>query len=543
MEKDNKNEKANIDFFQNDIDEEAMYKFTYEDKLEQQAIEEFARQDAEDALELLEREFLEREEERIEQELKEELLKKKKVSKEEHRKIKQEAEKAERLYTVDKFVKLAELHSYENTIPAKMIYHYILGQLLKDNAVYDAKGKPKDSRIHGAWFQDSGSGKGELMRFAYDILDGLLYVGGVNTDINGIRFPVGTPIKLKEEEDVAQLDSNTSASLLNDWEYDNKKKKYAIGDEGEPLPKYGVLANKKYLWYEEASPLFDSRGNIYSINMPEIFIKIMEPIGTESHVYYRSLKGYPKRCPTISNASIFLMSRPIEGMVNYVIESGMLQRMLFYYRELADTEREKMDEKVALRSIGTAEDAVDIQKKISEIKQELIDIQVFVKSRGRIDFDMQNKEEILSYLIDRMKWFKENVKTTSVSKRHIINDYVSRYPHFLKVLALHMAATRKSNYIEKTDIEYAFNLLKPLYESLVKYIETKVGRDYLSNKERAEKEVLKNNINKKGIVKKELIRVLTRELLIGRDNASTIIEKYLAAKLIWENDDGLIFLN
>ena len=273
---------------------------------------------------------------------------------------------------------------------------------------------------------------------------------------------------------IEKLGRITNAALINN-EVPGKDGRPKIDkDTGEMMINYGLLFFTDYLILEEARQLIKPGKDNEEIQ--EIFMTCAEPIGSSNNIYTKRLKNYNDTIETPSSVSWFATTHPVGKIKNVLANTGLLQRSLFYPRMINDDVRQQMN-KLSSLALTTKLDTEKFDIEFSQLREELDKVVDFA-SKNTVTFKESEIPEMSSYLYEKLSWFMgETGKISKTENRDILQSFVARYRNHLLVLAHHSAVMRYSLYVEKEDIEYAFNMMQEIFKSLLIWIELNVEEE------------------------------------------------------------------
>jgi hypothetical protein len=381
------------------------------------------------------------------------------ITKEEKAQLKETAQEAEKNSFIDKYMKQAQKITFYNEIPCKLSAHWILSPILRNVKLMKADGFSYiDARVHILHWQDSQTGKNMLSRWGARIL------GAVMKDEPGNPGELADPDYYK----IDKISQTTDASLLNRKILNPESKKR------EFIEKKGIIETADLLYMEEASVLFTSRGAEYTKNMPEIMITVMEPFGSTSNFWTKKLKETDME--TQGRASLYFSTRPID-IKFYESITGLIQRMLFYPREITDALHQDMTNSTLAHMFGKAKDAqIGFTPEEMELINELTKIQNFLKSVN-YKIEARNEEELSAYLMGRYNEINNIIDSEIINekKKTILQTMIRGSLNQAYKLACHSAVMRYSKYIEKQDAEYAMSLLSALFDAWLLFIDKNIS--------------------------------------------------------------------
>ena len=405
-----------------------------------------------------------------------------------------EVDKGER-DVLDLWMRLFNQVSFCNEVMGQIMLHYTLGVQLNDKKIEQFT-SPLDYRIFFTVIQESGSGKGTGMSFTVDIINRLFYVVG------GQKIPIN----------IHEIGSFTTASLLSSYSEEGKQTTMIKGE----LEEYDAI------YSEEGKNLLHPSD--WSQDLHEVLIKNMEPMGTPANVWDKRLRDYTKPTRTIMRAQTATLTRPLGKLREILATSGLFQRQLFLANILEDETRDEMDKKAALGLLGTEEDLKEFERQKDKLADILIQVQMHARSN-----EIVFPPELLQYLNNKLVTLREDAKKMSdETNKRIARTFVARHRDLALKLAHHSCVMRFSTTVEEQDIQYAFELIKKLYEKTKIWIETEIMKDW--QEKRAEddliekiKYVLPKNTSMKLNIFYEKLAISER---ITIDSAKRITEMY-----------------
>jgi len=472
---------------------------------------------------LLEQQFLKREERSAEVAQKLKTIKETKVTVKQKTQAVEEAIKIKQLYAVDKFLRLVDKVSYENRTAGQLLFHSILGQLCNKEKLYMGNNYT-DPRVPVLWWQSSGSGKGKMMELFTEVVLSLEKINRVTHDAFGKEVINGRPFTINK------IDRTNTASCLNDWVWDEKKRKYMVDETGEPMYELGWASGSDFIAMHEAIPLF--RTNSQTEDLPEFFITVMNPIGTADHIYWRDKKGYPKRCDTEADGTIILTTRELFGVDMLTAGSGLIQRCAALFEKLDTDRKQRMMEKVSVSLWNTSPDSgKSYKEEIKDLVEDLTRVSVFIrKIKGQIG--VADEQKLGAYTLQKLNDFIERsvIDVPNKELRDILEAFIRRYPEMARKLSYHSAAMRMSKVIEIQDAEYAFDIIDKLYVSQARFIEdtVKLDRD-LIYKEKTHISSVQLCFKRKKIDTmkvSELVSHLCMDMQISKSKSYEIVERF-----------------
>tara|TARA_Y100000310_G_scaffold267782_1_gene280010 strand:+ start:32269 stop:33876 length:1608 start_codon:yes stop_codon:yes gene_type:complete len=415
----------------------------------------------------------------------------------EKKKLEEKAEEIEKYSIYSKWKWLFSQVSFNNEVFGQTLLHVLIGQMLSHHRILLEAGEWLDFRVNVFAIQDAGSGKGTGLSFLRKVVKHLKKTIRVET-------PTGdkdATISLKMNKATGSM---TESHLLNDW----KKIKGKYVEE----VKEGLVTQSDIVFYEEARILVQP--GKFNENLQDIWITIMEPIGSDKNLYNKGLLEYDNPCPTKGTCSLVATTRPLEGIKSYILYTGLPQRTLFIPRQLSSEERKEMNKKSSLSSIRGEDSKFD-----GEFNNLVRDLQRVCNKAwvNYIEVKPQDRDEIVGMLNNKIEEFTnfviENVNQPEL--KNILHDFVSRYRNHMIVLMHHAAVLREDNKIKKEDVEYASGFLKRCFHFLVSWLETTLIEDKdVKERDKERKyyisQFLKQNNNI--TTRRELIKYLSKKI-------------------------------
>ena len=416
------------------------------------------------------------EERKLEEEKKKHQIQKQ-YTEEELTKIEKKAEYNANLFLHDKYMYCYKSSIFHNDILGKCSLHYILGSFLRHKKIEVGFQEWVDYRIHLILIQMSGTGKGKTANF-------------IERVIKDVKFPI---VDIKTNKvldrkkwryaDIITSGITNASALINTYVMDNKGSPKK-DNNGIELVNSGSIELYDFFIYEEGGHLFSDSEN--STTMVDIFLRAMEPIGSSNNKIDKKLTQYANALTTTSKSSFFFMTRPIGKMKKTVAESGLFQRCLFLPREVDDdiaNEMKKLSASNKIKYAGGVRSKKDVEFYYDLIEE----IQKVVEFGFNNDI-VQNPaytEDIDSFFDSKIQWFFEDMKQNIINDdvRIILNSLSNRYVDNMLTIAYHSACMRYSKVVDLEDFQYAFNIMKELYEEQKNWLSNTLEISYYSKKE------------------------------------------------------------
>jgi predicted transcriptional regulator len=353
------------------------------------------------------------------------------------------------------YYSLFEKYSYNNPIYAKVSYHVLLGQILRNVRI--PKGATYiDSRISLFLLQGSGSGKST----AYNLI-----------------YSLGDAIGLK----VMTLDEVSDAALIGTIESEHAFGEVSYGTTT------GILSEADIIHYDEASNLINTKE--YSKSALSYLQTALNPIGSPTNVIFKKLAHGPA-IEVKPWCSLLLTSFFPPGMSKAVVRTGLFQRIFTTPRLLTRDDRKAN----SMQDIELVGEDMDTREEEKLITKNLIEIQKFVEEEKTISFTPIVKP----ILRNKVSQFYKAIDAPNQQISRLLDSFVPRYQDHMYRLSIHSAAMNYRTEVSPKDISYAFNIVFPIFKLLLSWLESDAE---LSKTDSNEKRYLKTmfSIYKKSI--------------------------------------------
>jgi len=413
----------------------------------------------------LQEKYLVREEQREKKTEKLKELTEKKTTEKEKKELRKKAESIKKLYALDYWMRCFNNTSFYNDAMGQGFFHVCLGQALNHSKIYNSDGSYIDYRLHMLIIQDSGSGKGKA----------------INLITRVFRHPKFKKVEKVEKSSLSKrsykihkLGRMNAASLINTFEV-NKKGIVKTDKNGLETLNIGILEGYDFIFSEEARVLLS--GYAENLELQEILMTSMEPMGSINNIYTKQLTNYKSECNTRCTASFIYTTRPFGKVKKILAESGLIQRMMFLPRELDYDDRKKMN-RLSAFSFETSGSITSFEEDFDMLIDELNKVVSFAYN-NKIDFRKDKVEELQAFLYEQIMYFTDDIenKIPNDSNRKILQSIVSRYRVNMSIMAFHSAVMRHSKWVEKQDLQYAFDYFKKLFEAQKLWVGVVVEED------------------------------------------------------------------
>jgi len=364
-----------------------------------------------------------------------------------------------------KWMNIFNGRSYYNELFGQILFHSIIGQLFRNKYIY--KGSKKiDYKINIMLIQKSGTGKGEGLRVAKDL------ISEIQRNIIKRKKEIKTKLKNKAIEIFNYSDfagEETDAVLLSRFARKENGKGY---NYDEVIP--GKFERYDFYVYEEAADFIEKRN--FAQKATAYFLHILEGKVIEKELE----KWNGNVSKTIGKGSLIAVSREISQLDHLLMFSGLFQRCFTILRLMNNDDLIKGIKKASVtisrKTTDQKKERIKYEKDIKELSIEIVNlfidfmlIEIDIKDPEKINTIIMNFIFELNTRIDLELYYEEY---TSIAK-----SFVARYPEIIMKLMFQNAILRNSNFVEVEDVLNALSLIKQSYEYMENWIQDKVMVD------------------------------------------------------------------
>jgi len=413
------------------------------------------------------------------------------------------------------YIRYMTNYSYLNEIPLEILFYCALSASIKDIPI-TLQNKRLPAKIHFNWQQDSSTGKGTAFK---EFINVLQEYG---------RQEGAMPLSIASPDGSESYESfyNCFPFLKGKYDFNN--------------PTRGLFERTDVMILEECSYLLvEKRGGKQT--KAESFLKALDDQQME-----KSLAGWGER-RTVTTPNFILLSstRLVPEMLQTIATSGLLQRMIPYYRNVSAIESEEMIRKDIVNTMSTAEREQQLIVKRKRIIQKLLEYRQWIKHNSRFEFE--NYEEAMRVFMANCIHLKRVCYKTLFRTEHVqvAESFLRRLTKKMFTLAMLHTAIRKTNKISTVDIQVAFGLLYKIFIQLLDWIEeTIVERIDLKYKRKMLIKFVELLKKKTPVVPMdELIKSLVAYFEYSPRYCAGLIEKYsVGAKQFFKVDGNKVHL-
>jgi hypothetical protein len=424
--------------------------------------------------------------------------------------------------------------SKNNEIPGLLSFFYILGQASLPFVRIPVGGSNLCPRVSVFWIQDTRTGK-------------------------SVAFEVIQKVMKDSNLEVVDYSTGTDAALVGS---------FVTEEQGQPpVQRPGVLAGRKGMNFDEGSILL--KPNQHSEGTVLFLQSALNSAGTGRNILTKHLRD--GTISIKSEVSLWITTFPPKGIKEHVLDKGIFQRVLLYWREWTlDMKRAVAHELAASVHNRTKHDI-----KYQEIVQFFLDLQGSLKRRvcelvgiqpmqwDNADDDTQEgwamevMDELFTIddgyvpaLISAIDEYYYLVENMDPHKQSVCASFIMGLQNYTNVLAHHMAMLEGTWVVRGDHIDMAKEILHDLYNNLIQWLESEVKVGMASketkNVEQAWKMAYKrserfdfDDTRGEGWVKKQdLFTMFGQDMNLSSNNSINTKYNQFGAKLFEETNEG-----
>jgi len=366
--------------------------------------------------------------------------------------------------------------SRNNEIPGLLSFFFIQGQAAIPYVRIPVGGSNLDPRVSIFWIQDTRTGKSA----SYQVIEQLLKAAGLDS----VDYNSGN-------------DAALVGTLIPDPDDEDRQ-------NPQMIVRPGILAGRKGLNFDEGSVLL--KGGQHNENTTLFLQSALNSAGTGRNIL---VKHMARDTFTIkSEVSLWITTYPPKGIKEHVLEKGIFQRVLTYWRHWTL----EMKRAVAHELATAVHNKPKYTVSFDEVADYFIDLQERLKARtielstlSPLEFnDMSadDQETMVMSLMDRMftidityipalidaiDSYYTLVENMSPDKQGVCASFIMGLQNYTSVLAHHMAMIEGTWVVRGDHVDMAKEILYDLYHNLIHWLESevKVGS---GNKEKGQME-------------------------------------------------------
>lgn len=354
--------------------------------------------------------------------------------------------------------------SKNNEIPGLISFFYILGQAAIPYVRIPVGGSNLDPRVSIFWIQDTRTGKSA----AYQMIERVLR----QSNLNSMDYNSGN--------DAALL-----GTLVPDPESDDPR-------NPDMMVREGILAGRKGLNFDEGSVVLKT--GQYNESTTLFLQSALNSAGTGRNLI---TKNMARDSFTIkSEVSLWITTYPPKGIKEHVLDKGIFQRVLTYWRHWTLEMKREINHALAEDVYSEPKFEVpfdevtgffvEVQKQLKRRVLELSDIaplewdemsdddqEAVVMGLMRQMF--RPDEAYKPALISAIDEYYSIVEVMSPDKQGICSSFIMGLQNYTNILAHHFAMIEGTWVVRGDHVDMAKEILFDLYQNLIQWLESEVN--------------------------------------------------------------------
>ena len=353
--------------------------------------------------------------------------------------------------------------SINNEIPGLLSFFFILGQAAIPYVRIPVKGSNLDSRVNMFWIQSTRTGKSA----AYQIIEDVLKQAGMES----VDYNSGN-------------DAALVGTLVPDPESTNTQ-------HPDMIVRDGILGGRKGLNFDEGSVILKS--GQHNENTTLFLQSALNSVGTGRNIL---TKHMARDTFTVkSEVSLWATTYPPKGIKEHVLEKGIFQRVLTYWRHwtlemkrevnhiLAEGVYEEEKFKVPLDEVIAF--FTELQQRLKrrildltgiaplewdEMSDEDKETSVMLIMRDTFNIDDSYRPALISAVDE----YYGVVEVMGPEKQGICSSFIMGLQNYTNILAHHMAMIEGVWTVRGDHVDMAKEILYDLYQNLIQWLESEV---------------------------------------------------------------------
>lgn len=357
--------------------------------------------------------------------------------------------------------------SKNNEIPGLISFFYILGQASIPYVRIPIDGSNLDPRVSIFWIQDTRTGKSA----AYQMIENVLLGAGLNSaDYNSGN------------------DAALVGTLVPDPDFEGNPR------DAPQVARAGLLAGRKGVNFDEGSVVLKSGQHNESTTL--FLQSALNSAGTGRNIL---TKHMARDTFTIkSEVSLWITTYPPKGIKEHVLDKGIFQRVLTYWRHWTLEMKREINHALAEGVYRENEfemsfdEVLDFFKDIQKtLKRRVIDL----SDLSPIEWDEMSEDDqeqlvmdlccrqkcmfrpddaYVPALISAIDDYYSVVEVMSPDKQGICSSFIMGLQNYTNVLAHHFALIEGSWVVRGDHVDMAKEILLDLYQNLIHWLESEV---------------------------------------------------------------------
>ena len=340
------------------------------------------------------------------------------------------------------YLYLFNQQSINNETAGIISFFVIMGQSFRNQFVIPVGALKLDIRVSCFWLQDTRSGKS----ISWDFM---------NSVSNAVGLYCESP------------DEWSDAGLIGTIETDKN---------GEVIETEGLLNKCDILQIDEASSLFTVKN--YNQSTILYLQKTLNYLHSKTNIITKQLKGGEITCKP--HCSLWLTSFPPREMIEEVLDKGFFQRVIFYPNRISLDERKKVSGKRAENYwFETEKEEISV----GSISTKIINLKGFYKTRNKNTLVPKDRHNALAIINNKIRGLFKLIEPMELSNQKIMASFLPNFENNMLIFSTILAISRKSEYVERIDIDQAYIILYEIFSNISSWIETERVDNFKTNRE------------------------------------------------------------
>jgi len=354
--------------------------------------------------------------------------------------------------------------SINNEIPGLISFFFILGQVAVPFVRIPIKGSNLDPRVNMFWIQDTRTGKSA----AYQIIEKILKESGLNSqDYNSGN------------------DAALVGTLVPDPESEDARNPTMIVREG-------ILAGRKGLNFDEGSVILKT--GQHNENTTLFLQSALNSAGTGRNYLTKHMARDSFRVK--SEVSLWITTYPPKGIKEHVLDKGIFQRVLTYWRQWTLEMKKAVNHELAdgvysddVMEVSFGE-VVDFFKESQKaLKRRVLNLTDIPPLEWNEMTEDEREEVVMKLmkvmfrpdeayrpaLISAIDEYYSIVEKMSPDKQGICASFIMGLQNYTNILAHHMAMIEGTWVVRGDHVDMAKEILFDLYQNLIQWLESEVN--------------------------------------------------------------------
>ena len=370
--------------------------------------------------------------------------------------------------------------SMNNEIPGLLSFLFIQGQAALPYVRIPIGASNIDPRVNVFWIQGTRTGKS----VAFEIVQ-----------------------KTMEQANLECLDysTGTDAALVGSFVRENK--------DSPPIPRDGVLSGRKGMNFDEGSILL--KPSKFSENTVLFLQSALNSAGTGRNILTKHLAD--GTITIESQVSLWITTFPPSDIKDYVLEKGIFQRVLLYWRDWTmDMKRDVSNRladavysnpKYTMKYDEVVQYFIDLDKRLKKRVCNLNDISIPEWDDAELgqqeEWTMNVMRKMFSISPDYRPALKSAISDyydllghMDVKKQDVCSSFIMGLQNYTNIIAHHMAILEGKWVVTGIHVDMAKEILFDLYQNLIHWLESKVGVGQTAAETRKEKEAWREAVKR-----------------------------------------------